>query len=119
LHEPLATHYIEKVIRRVQIQLEGLEIGSMFETDYENVPVDEEFELLRQNLEVPSTLGEEEREPTINLMSVRSYELKRKEELERLRLEEEKAQKEAIKKQREEERQKMLEEKNLLRRKRD
>jgi len=61
------------------MQLEGLEIGSMFDTDYENVPIDDEFEQLRHNLEVPSTLGEvEDKEPELDLMSVRSFESHRK-----------------------------------------
>ena len=56
--------------------MDGEDIGSMIDSDYENLQVDAEFERLRHNLEVPSTLGDEEQDadPQFNLMSVRSYE---------------------------------------------
>jgi len=52
----------------------------MIDSDFENVSVDDEFERLRHNLEVPSTLGDDyDQTPKKHMMTVRSFEsMKRK-----------------------------------------
>lgn len=75
LNGKVATHYVNKMLTRVSHLLQGEDIGSMLESEFENLAVDEEFEDLRHNLEVPSSLEDEDEEPDLRqMMTVRSYE---------------------------------------------
>ena len=60
IHRPLATHYIDRVCKRVDRILGGDQIGNMVDSDLEDLNVDAEFERIRQLIEVASSSAHSE-----------------------------------------------------------
>jgi hypothetical protein len=46
-NQPIASNYVDKVIRRVRRMLNGEVLGDMVESEIENLQVDQDFELQR------------------------------------------------------------------------
>lgn len=44
---PIAAHYFDKVLNRVSLKLEGHSIGSMIDSEFEDLQIDSEFERQR------------------------------------------------------------------------
>ena len=55
LFEPLARHYVDRVLKRLRRLLDGEYLGGMVDSEFENLEVDDEFERQRQKMEVPSS----------------------------------------------------------------
>lgn len=62
IYRPLATHYIDRVCKRVDRILGGDQIGHMVDSDLEDLNVDAEFERIRQLIEVASSSEHSEHE---------------------------------------------------------
>ena len=58
LYEPMANHYVEKVIRRLARLVNGEELGGMVDSELEDLEVDDDFELQRRKMEVPSSYND-------------------------------------------------------------
>ena len=76
---PVARHYVDKVLGRLDRILEGESIGSMIESELENLQIDDDFEMMRHRIEVPSEVSSEKSEPTLDLKSVESFENEKQE----------------------------------------
>ena len=58
LAEPIASHYIDKVIKRLGRIQAGEQIGPMVDSELEDLEVDNDFELQRRKIEVPSSYND-------------------------------------------------------------
>ena len=56
-HVPVAIHYVNKVFGRITRMMNGDELGSMIDSEYENLEIDDAFERHRHQMEVPSTIS--------------------------------------------------------------
>jgi len=54
----MANHYVEKVIRRLARLVNGEELGGMVDSELEDLEVDDDFELQRRKMEVPSSYND-------------------------------------------------------------
>ena len=65
----LAIHYINKVEHRINRMIQGESIGSMIDSEFENLEIDESYERIRRKIEVPSS---DEDQPEVQLKELTS-----------------------------------------------